>query len=114
MRKAPGTGVFHYQHGISCCMLNRPEEALSHLNTAARLMPGSHVTWLVKAWQSLSLGELGRWAEADAAIDEGIALNPTQGSNRVQPIACKKRSVACTLDVLQRRAGISRPHAGWA
>ena len=32
-------------------MLNRPEEALSHLKTAERLMPGSHLMWAVKAWR---------------------------------------------------------------
>ncbi len=77
VRKAPGSGLLHYQHGTSCAMLNRSEEALSHLKTAERLMPGWHMTWMVKVWQGAPLMSLGLWEEADAAIDESIRLNPT-------------------------------------
>jgi tetratricopeptide (TPR) repeat protein len=64
-------------------MLNRPEEALSHLNTAARLMPSSHQMWTVKTWQSIAYRELGRWAEGNAAVDESISLIPTWSYNHV-------------------------------
>ena len=79
VRKAPGSGQLHYYHGVACYMLNRPEEALSHLSTVERLMPGWHLMWGAKALEAVALGELGRWAEAEAAADEGIALNPTWG-----------------------------------
>lgn len=79
VRKAPGSGLFHYIHGVACGMLNRPEEALSQLNTATRLSPNWHLMWAVHAWQSYSLGAQGRWTEADASIDESISLNPTYG-----------------------------------
>ena len=77
VRKAPGSGLTQFYHGIACLMLNRPEEALSHLKTAERLMPGSHLMWAVKGRQSGAYIELGRWAEADAALDECISLIPT-------------------------------------
>jgi TolB-like protein/Flp pilus assembly protein TadD len=80
VRKAPGSGGLHFFHGIACEMLNRPEEALSRLKTAERLMPGSHVMWSLKAWQSLALRELGRLSAADAAAHESMSLLPTNGS----------------------------------
>ncbi len=82
-RKAPGSGILHWQHGITCVMVNRQEDALSHLETAERLMPGSQLMWLVKFWQSRALAELGRWAEACAANHECVSLNPTDGLSYV-------------------------------
>jgi Flp pilus assembly protein TadD len=82
-RKAPGSGILHWQHGITCVMVNRQEDARSHLNTAERLMPGSQLMWLVKFWQSRALAELGRWVEADAANHECISHNPTDGLSYV-------------------------------
>ena len=83
VRKAPGSGLLNYVHGVACVMLNRSEEALSHLKTAERLMPGSHLMWAVIAWQSGPLRELGRWVEAAAAVDESISLIPTHVFNHV-------------------------------
>ncbi|MFM9864203.1 MAG: TIR domain-containing protein [Micropepsaceae bacterium] len=88
VRKAPGSGFLHYIHGLACAMINRPEEALSHLKTAERLMPGSHLMWVVKTFQAGALGGLGRWADADAAIDESIGLNPTYVENHVTKALC--------------------------
>ena len=78
-RKAPGSGILHWQHGITCVMVNRHEDARSHLMTAERLMPGSQLMWLVKYWQSRALAGLERWAEACAATHECVSLNPTDG-----------------------------------
>jgi TolB-like protein/Tfp pilus assembly protein PilF len=88
VRKAPGSGVFHYFHGVACVILNRPDEALSQLNTAARLSPNWHLMWAVHAWQSYLLGAQGRWTEADASIDECISLNPTFGFLHVIKALC--------------------------
>lgn len=77
--KAPGNGILHFQHGGACVMLNRLEEAVMHLKTAERLMAGSHLMWVVKGWRAAGYRELGRWAEADAVIDECISLNPSFG-----------------------------------
>jgi TolB-like protein len=83
VRKAPGHGMGHHCHGMSCVIFGRPEEALSHFNTAARLMAGSHIVWGVKQFQSAALSMLGRFEEAEAAIDESISLIPTFGYNHV-------------------------------
>ena len=82
-RKAPGSGMLHWQHGIACVMVNRHEDARSHLKTAERLMPGSQLMWLVKHWQSRALAELGRWVEADATNNECVSHNPTDGLSYV-------------------------------
>jgi TolB-like protein/Flp pilus assembly protein TadD len=79
VRKTPGHGVAHHFHGSICCMCNRYEEALAHFNTATRLMPGSHIMWLIKAWRAGALRALGRLEEASASIDEAIALYPAMG-----------------------------------
>ena len=83
VRKAPGSGFMQCFHGMALCRLNRTEEALSYLKTAERLTPGSFVMWVVKAWQSGAYRELGRWAEADAVIDECLSLIPTWPMNHV-------------------------------
>ena len=83
VRKAPGSGMLHFFHGGVCGMLNRPEEALSHLKTAERLGPGWHLMWVLKDWQSNAYRALGRWAEADAAIDECLSLLPSYGMGYV-------------------------------
>ena len=84
LRKMPGSGLCHYYHGIACQMLNRTEEALSHLNTAERLLQGSHVMWPLKHFQSKALRLLGRLAEAAAAIDESLSINPTWPDSHLQ------------------------------
>jgi TolB-like protein len=82
VHKAPGSGIIQWQHGIVCVNLNRQEEALSHLITAERLMPGSLI-WIVKTWQASAYRELGRLAEAAVALDESISLNPTHAFDQV-------------------------------
>ena len=57
-------------------MLGRLEEGLSHLKTAERLMPGSLMMWILKMWEARALAQFGRWADADAAVDEVFNLNP--------------------------------------
>ena len=76
VRKAPGSGLSQNYHGVACAMVNRLEEALSHLKTAARLMPGSHLFWAVKAWHANALIRAGRWAEGEGAYDECLANAP--------------------------------------
>jgi TolB-like protein len=89
--KAPGSGMLHFFHGMPCLQLNRPEEALSHLKTAERLGPGWHLMWVVKDWQSGAYHELGRWAEADVAIDESLSLLPSRGSGYIsKALYCRR------------------------
>ncbi len=82
VRKAPGSGLLHFYHGV-CLMVRRLDEALSHLNAAERLTPGSHLMWAVKAWQHGVYRESGLWVEAESAVDESIGLNPTHVFNHV-------------------------------
>jgi TolB-like protein/Tfp pilus assembly protein PilF len=91
VRKAPGSGMLHFFHGGVCGMLNRPEEALSHLKTAERLMPGSHLMWVIKVYQSYAQGALGRWADADALIDECLSLLPKFAMGHVVKALCSAR-----------------------
>ena len=77
VRKAPGSGFLHLVHSTACLLLDRPEQALLHANTAERLMPGSHLMWAVKFSQSRSLFLLERWAEAHAAAVEALLSDPT-------------------------------------
>ena len=81
VRKATGAGILHFYHGEACCLLNRNEEALIHLGLAERLLPGWNRIWALKIWQSAAFSEMGRWVEADSAIDESISLIPTHGLN---------------------------------
>ena len=76
VRKAPGSGFLHLIHSNACMLLNRPEQTLSHANTAERLMPGSHLMWAVKLSQSRALLMLERWAEASAAAAEVLLIDP--------------------------------------
>ena len=64
-------------------MLRQRERALTHLTTAIRLRPGSHMNWLARGWEAAALIGLGRSREAIEAIDAGIALNPTYGQNYI-------------------------------
>ena len=81
--KAPGSGMLRYIHGIACVMLGRLEAGLSHLKTAERLMPGSLMMWILKMWEARALAQFGRWAEADAAVDEVFNLNPAYAHGHV-------------------------------
>jgi TolB-like protein/Flp pilus assembly protein TadD len=83
VRKAPGSGMAQFQHGMACGVLNRPEEALSHLRTAERLSPGWHVMWALKGWQAIAYRELGRFSEAETARDKSISLDPRDVFNQI-------------------------------
>jgi TolB-like protein len=88
VRKAPGSGTMHFYCATACLTLNLPEKALLHLDTASRLMPEGHMMWVVKAFQSNAYRELGRMAEANAAIDESLALLPTYALAHVKKALC--------------------------
>jgi TolB-like protein len=91
VRKAPGSAIVHYAHGVALYMLNQPEEALSHFKAAERLAPGSHMMWIYITWQSAAFRDLGRLAEAEAARDQSIDLNPGHGFDIVY------KAVLCVL-----------------
>ena len=82
-RKAPGSGFTRYLYGASLFLHNRPAEALSPLETATRLMPGSHLLVWVASYRAGALHALSRWEEAHAAIEEGIELYPSFGFSHI-------------------------------
>jgi TolB-like protein len=91
VRKAPGSGFLHLIHSSACLMLDRPEQALSHANTAERLMPGSHLMWAVKLCQSRALLRLGRWVEACAGAVEALFIDPTSAESHFLKALCHAR-----------------------
>ncbi len=74
VRKLPGSGMVHFRHAWNCGVLGRSEEGLRHTTTAGRLMPGSYMTRLINFWLAEFCWRLGRFAEANAHIDETLAL----------------------------------------
>ena len=115
VRKAPGSGSIHYNHGFVCRILGRHEDALFHLNVAAQLIASWHLMWAVTAWRSQSYSELGRWAEAEAAADESIALNPGFGQSHIcKALACLhlgREAEALGHIAAARRVGLDRAPA---
>ena len=91
VRKAPGSGMVHLFHGMPCLQLNRLHESLSHFKTAERLMPGSRLMWAIKIYQSYAQGAMGRWADADAVVDECLSLLPTFAMGHVVKALCCAR-----------------------
>ena len=91
VRKAPGSGLLQYCHSYVVLLLNRWEEALSLSTLAERLMPGSPLMWAVKANQCIAFSDLGRWAEADAASEESVSLNPAWGQAYFNKARCALR-----------------------
>ncbi|WP_017667644.1 TIR domain-containing protein [Sandarakinorhabdus sp. AAP62] len=75
--KAPGVGTIRYGYAIASVMNGRLEMGLAELKTSLRLMPGAMVVWIAKMWIARALALAERWAEADTAVDEVFALNPS-------------------------------------
>ena len=63
--KTPGSGLAHYYHGIASGVAGHYTEGLSHVSTAARLMPDSYMQGLIAYWKSVYLIELERLPEAN-------------------------------------------------
>ena len=59
--------------GIACMMLDRPEEAVSWLNRSLAITAGSGRTHMVLA---AAYQQIGRTADAKAAMAKGLALRP--------------------------------------
>jgi tetratricopeptide (TPR) repeat protein len=78
----------HYCHAGVCIKLNRLDEALTHLKMVERLSPNWHLMWVVKWWQSIIHREVGRWEEANTAVDETMALLPSFAMAHVKKALC--------------------------
>lgn len=83
LHKTPGSGLWHFYHGIACIMRNQPEASLRHFGIADRLMHNSHMLWGLRMWRSVAHREAGDLAAALQAADESIALIPTFAQNFV-------------------------------
>jgi tetratricopeptide (TPR) repeat protein len=93
VRKAPANALVHYHHGIVCLGLGRQKEALAHLHTAIRLVHGGDnaLLWTAKMVLGSALTQAARWAEAEAAFDELIALAPGPvGQHAWKAICCRR------------------------
>jgi tetratricopeptide (TPR) repeat protein len=75
-RLLPGNYIIEASWGRTLECLGRREEALSHLQTAAGLHPG----WKLYELMGLLHAEMNHMAEAEAALQTAIRLEPNAGS----------------------------------
>jgi tetratricopeptide (TPR) repeat protein len=76
LAKAPELGPAHFVSGCVHCRLNEPDKALAHLDMAGRLLPSPYMLTYIWEWRAHALIRAGRLTEAEAALDESLALNP--------------------------------------
>ncbi|MFT3723482.1 MAG: winged helix-turn-helix domain-containing protein [Hyphomonadaceae bacterium] len=76
LAKAPELGPAHFVAGSVACRLNDPDTALTHLEAAARLLPSPYMLTYIAEWRANALIRAGRLAEAEAALDDSLALSP--------------------------------------
>ncbi len=89
VEKAPLVGPYHFNIGWASVLLNRVEGALQSLAEADRLMPGWVFRHGIRGWQASALLRAGRWDEAEAMIDEALAIHPDYDPCRqVKAVAC--------------------------
>ncbi len=86
LRKAPVIPVY-FSLGWTYCVLDRPEEALLHLEAGARLTPTPILASHIKVLQANALIRSRRWKEAEAVYDEILALSPDYDIARLQKAA---------------------------
>ena len=69
----------HWMLGEITLREGDPEKALEHLDAALAIMPK-----LAEAYQDkgIALGRLGRWADAQAALQTAVALDPARPASR--------------------------------
>ena len=91
IEKAPAYGMAHYHLGVACCLLDRSDEAIAHLDKAVRHFIGSPLLYLPVAWRAGALIRADRWGEAEAQFDEVIARNSTFLLGRLQKAVCLAR-----------------------
>ncbi len=81
-----------YSLGWACSVLNRPEECLAHFEMAARLLPDAMLQYLALWWQANAHVHAGRWAVAEAVIDDAIIANPSHVPSKVLKAFLCRRS----------------------
>lgn len=75
--------------GIVYTLLNRCDEALVHLDADLVAASGALTNHLNLAWQAVACSRAGRWAEAIAALDRSLNLNPDY------PVVLTTKSIMC-------------------
>jgi len=79
IRLSPNYGYAHFVQALSCTFLNRPDEALEHLDIHDRTAPGSSLQYIddfFRGYAHMRAGDLGA---AIAAFDHSTLLNPEPG-----------------------------------
>ena len=76
---SPSYTYAHFVWGIACCVLNRSDEALDHLDVVARPSSGSHIRYVALMWQGSAHLRAGRCNDAIALFDQSLELNPNFG-----------------------------------
>ena len=84
----PGNGLAHFYYAAACSFLDRTDEAREHIAQAIRLMSGSPSLWAVLSTDANALIRMGRWEDAEARLDESLALNPDGSIIRLQQAIC--------------------------
>ncbi len=87
-RKAPGSGWACWYFGMGLTIAHKSELALVQLDRSLRLMPDFHIKWATLCFIAVNFSHLGRWAEADALLDESISLFPTFDWTRALKATC--------------------------
>ncbi|MGH6963178.1 MAG: TIR domain-containing protein [Phenylobacterium sp.] len=113
LRKAPNLGPVHFSLGTAYCLLDRPAEALRHLEQAERHIPIPYMLVYTKDWRMNALIRLGRWDEARAVLDENLALDPDYLPSRVMHAImawqAQQHDVARAACAALQRDGFSLP-----
>jgi TolB-like protein/Tfp pilus assembly protein PilF len=73
---SPGMSFAYHARGTACILLDRFDEGLAHWDAEIKAAPGAHTQYLTHTWQANAHIRAGRWAEAEAALDRALTLNP--------------------------------------
>lgn len=111
LRMAPYLGPAHYVSGVTYYLLNRIEESLHHLDMAERLLPVTYMVAYIKQQRANALIRAGRWAEAEAELDDVIAMSPESATARAtKAVLCwlsQRREIAVALFQPIRNSGMT-------
>jgi Tfp pilus assembly protein PilF len=73
---SPGMAFANHARGTALILLNRFDEGIAQFDTEMKAAPGAHTQYLSHGWQGNAHIRAERWAEAEAALDRALALNP--------------------------------------
>lgn len=112
LRMAPYLGPAHFVSGFNYCALNRIDEALHHLEVAEQLLPATYMIGYIKQHRANALIRAGRWDEAEAELDDSIAMSPESATARAtKALLCwltQRRETAVTFFQPLRNSGMTK------